>query len=343
MIGAVGGVAAVAVTGVFVVGVAILGGGSDTTAGGGGGLRPGSVPAPFAGAVAAAAQVCPAVGGPVIAAQVDVESNWDPRAHNPSGASGIAQFLPDTWVTWGRDYDGDGTADVWDPADAIPSQAAYDCALMDQMKAAVAAGKVHGGLLELTLAAYNAGAGNVLKYGGIPPFPETQAYVPKILQLAHDTYAGTGGTTAPAGPFAQAEVSEAQKWLGTPYRFGGGGWAGPSGGPPPGFDCSGLVQRAVYVGSGGTMVLPRTADGQARVGQQIAQGPGSGIDLSTLAPGDAIAFQNDPSRPGYYAHIGIYVGNGTMIAAPHTGARVKEESVTSPYWTGVVWSVRRYG
>ncbi len=342
MIGKLGGVAA-AVSGGLILGVAMLGAGSDTTASGGG-LRAGSVPGQFVAAVHVAGSVCPALGEPIIAAQVDQESHWDPRARNTtSGASGIAQFLLSTWAGWGRDYSGDGTADIWDPNDAIPSQAGYDCALLGQMRAALTAGTVHGGLIELTLAAYNAGAGNVIKYGGIPPFPETRAYVPAILALAADTYADAGGAAPPSGPFAAAEIAEAEHWKGTAYVFGGGTLDGPSGGPPPGFDCSSLVRRAVYVASGRHTVLPRTADAQARLGQQIASGRGWTIDLARLAPGDVVAFKNDPSQPGTYDHIGIYLGGGRMIAAPHTGDVVKEESIAVSYWRSVDWSVRRFG
>jgi len=56
-----------------------------------------------------------------------------------------------------------------------------------------------------------------------------------------------------------------------------------------------------------------------------------------------IAFQNDPTRPGTYSHIAVYLGGGQIIAAPHTGNVVKIQPVTIPYWTSTTWSVRRYG
>ncbi|NEE51661.1 lytic transglycosylase domain-containing protein, partial [Streptomyces sp. SID8455] len=77
---------------------------------------------------------------------------------------GIAQFIPGTWATHGIDGNGDGKRDVWDPADAIPSAASYDCEIAGYVK------KVPGDPTSNMLAAYNAGAYAVIKYGGVPPY-----------------------------------------------------------------------------------------------------------------------------------------------------------------------------
>lgn len=58
----------------------------------------------------------------------------EPRAQSPAAAQGIAQFIPGTWATHGIDGDNDGDRDVWDPADAIPSAASYDCELAGYVK-----------------------------------------------------------------------------------------------------------------------------------------------------------------------------------------------------------------
>ena len=60
-----------------------------------------------------------------------------------------------------------------------------------------------------------------------------------------------------------------------------------------------------------------------------------------LQPGDVIAFAL--SGGGDYDHIGIYLGDGRMIAAPHTGGVVGIADLTSSYWTSVPWIVRRLG
>ena len=350
--------AAAAAFGVGVLSVCLLTASLGTTpaaATGPGAVRAGVVPTAYAGLVAAAGTVCPAFGPAVIAAQLATESGWNPAAVSPAGAQGIAQFMPATWAVWGRD--GDGTASPFDPADAVPAQAAFDCALAATMTAALAAGEVTGAVTDLALAAYNAGPAAVLTAHGIPPYAETQAYVTRIDALAaSDTTptgggsggtggggtggGGTGGVGAPAGSFAAAEIAAARAELGLPYVWGGGDTAGPTGG---GFDCSGLVLYAVYAASGGTITLPHDSNVQGRMGVQVALGLGSTVNLGLLQPGDVIAFNLDGGS--HYSHIGIYVGNGMLLHASHPGAGggVKLESLTEAYWAPYLWSVRRYG
>lgn len=147
-------------------------------------LDPEKVPDPaFVPLLEDAAAHCGGIDAPLLAAQIEAESNWDPRAESPAGAQGIAQFMPATWEAWGYDADGDGVADVWDPGDAIPSQGRFMCAMHDDIAAAQEDNRLPTEIssMELALAAYNAGLGAVLEYRGIPPFPETQTYVPSIM------------------------------------------------------------------------------------------------------------------------------------------------------------------
>src|SRR5690606_3645713 len=113
----------------------------------------------------------------LLAAQLYQESGFNPRAVSPAQAQGIAQFIPGTWATHGVDGDGDGDRDVWDPADAIPSAANYDCTLAKTVKG------VPGDPVNSMLAAYNAGPYRVLAAGGIPNIAETKNYVKRIRQL----------------------------------------------------------------------------------------------------------------------------------------------------------------
>jgi soluble lytic murein transglycosylase-like protein len=136
------------------------------------------VPQELRRVIVKAAERCPAVPVEVFAAQIAAESGWDPRAVSPAGAQGIAQFMPAVWEQYGIDANGDGTADVWDPVDAIHSAAELNCLNRRLVKDA------SGNRLHNTLAAYNAGFGSVLKYDGVPPFPETETYLARILEYA---------------------------------------------------------------------------------------------------------------------------------------------------------------
>ncbi len=125
-----------------------------------------------------AAKRCKEVPLEVLAAQIAAESAWDPRAVSPAGARGIAQFMPAVWDQYGIDADGDGIADIENPVDAIHSAAALNCVNRKLVRG------ISGNRLRNTLAAYNAGYGAVRQYDGIPPYPETQAYVAKVLESA---------------------------------------------------------------------------------------------------------------------------------------------------------------
>jgi soluble lytic murein transglycosylase-like protein len=102
----------------------------------------------------------------LLAAQLYAESGFNPFARSPAGAEGIAQFMPGTADAYGLDNPFDAVA-------AIDAQAHLMSDLLRQF----------GGKVALALAGYNAGAGAVQQYGGIPPYAETRAYVAKILGL----------------------------------------------------------------------------------------------------------------------------------------------------------------
>lgn len=125
-----------------------------------------------------AAKRCEEIPVEIFAAQIAAESGWDVTAVSPAGARGIAQFMPEVWDQYGIDANGDGTADIFDPVDAIHSAAELNCINRRLVRDA------SGNRLQNTLAAYNAGFGSVLKYDGIPPFPETETYVARILKYA---------------------------------------------------------------------------------------------------------------------------------------------------------------
>jgi soluble lytic murein transglycosylase-like protein len=166
-----------------------------------GALPPGVVPAAYQMFVLRAAQTCPGITAPLLAAQLDAESGWNPNAVSPVGAQGLAQFMPGTWAGEGLDGDGDGIRDPFNPADAIASQANFMCKLL----AAVLGDRtLHGDPIDLALAAYNAGLGAVQRYAGVPPYMETQNYVRRIRTLAA-TYVAQ--RTAPVASFGRGTAT----------------------------------------------------------------------------------------------------------------------------------------
>ena len=110
--------------------------------------------------------------------------------------------MPSTWASAGKDGDGDGKADIWDPHDAIWSQGNYMCGLASQVETAKKSGKLTGDTLQLTLAAYNAGIYAVMRYGSVPPYAETTKYVQRIVELSRTKYAASGGGNGDSGPTA---------------------------------------------------------------------------------------------------------------------------------------------
>ncbi len=101
----------------------------------------------------------------LLKAVAKVESNFDPQAVSPKGAQGLMQLMPETASAY-------RVREVFDPRENLRAAAAYLRDLLDEF-----------GDLSLALAAYNAGPEKVRAYGGIPPYPETRAYVRRVLSF----------------------------------------------------------------------------------------------------------------------------------------------------------------
>ncbi|MFE6687223.1 NlpC/P60 family protein [Streptomyces sp. NPDC057743] len=275
------------------------------------GLAKGAVPAAYQSLVQKWGTLCPALSPALLAAQLYQESGWNPRAHSPANALGIAQFIPETWAAHAIDGNGDGKKDIWDPEDAIPSAASYDCELARYVKGAP------GDATANMLAAYNAGAYRVIQYDGVPPYGETQGYVKSITTLAKSFEAPTAPVAS--SQQASAAIYYAQEKLGTPYLWGGNGTADEGGR----FDCSGLT-KAAYHSVG--IELPRVANDQWNAGPHPKR--------DELLPGDLVFFAHDLNDPRTIHHVGIYVGGGYMINAPYTGAVIRFDKIDQPDYIG---------
>jgi hypothetical protein len=101
----------------------------------------------------------------LLAAMAKQESGFNPQAVSPAGAQGLMQLMPGT-------ADALGVTNSFDPQQAVDGAARLMDDLLDRF-----------GSTQLALAAYNAGPGAVMRYDGVPPYPETQNYVKSIMAM----------------------------------------------------------------------------------------------------------------------------------------------------------------
>jgi cell wall-associated NlpC family hydrolase len=125
-------------------------------------------------------------------------------------------------------------------------------------------------------------------------------------QIGNVTVAIPTSKSQGGGPLESKAANLVKKYLGVQYQ-----WGGES---PTGFDCSGLLQ---YVWKSLGVKIPRTSQEQWNAGRPV--------DLRNLKPGDAVFTEMGADGPG---HVGMYVGNGKIIAAPHTGTVVQVQNLS---------------
>jgi len=117
-------------------------------------------------------------------------------------------------------------------------------------------------------------------------------------------------------------VKTAYTQMGKKYRYGGKS-------PRQGFDCSGLIWWAYDKHN---ITVPRVTKDQAKHGRAVR--------LKYARLGDIVVFRTGKGAHGL--HTGIYSGKNTFIHSPKTGARVRVESLSVPYWSKKLIRVRRY-
>ena len=161
--------------------------------------------------------------------------------------------------------------------------------------------------------------------------------MPRVLAYFQQFGGATGGTDAGSalgvesvspgrmlslaggGSVGSDVVRKGLQHLGTPYVWGGT--------KPGGFDCSGLCQY-LYAQEG--VQIPRVSQDQFRAGRSVPS--------SQMQPGDLVFFQKN----GDVHHVGIYLGGGKFLHAPHTGDVVKISSLSEPYYRAQFAGARRY-
>lgn len=259
------------------------------------------IPPDYLGLYQRAALTCPGLDWTVLAAIGKVESDHGRstlpgvrNGSNTAGAQGPMQMLPATFAAYDHPVDADPLptepGGATPPSPYNPTDAIYAAARY--LCASGVADDPSGAMIT-----YNCGN----------PGPGCQVAAAGYAADVTATAASYRSLDDQPGTAAGIVIQAASSMLGTPYVWGGT--------DPGGFDCSGLAQWA-YAHAG--ISLPRTAQLQYDAGPRRA-------GTATLQPGDLLFFGSGSQS---VEHVGIYLGDGLMIDAPHTGAVVRLDRIS---------------
>jgi peptidoglycan DL-endopeptidase CwlO len=198
------------------------------------------------------------------------------------------------------DANGDGTASVYDPADAIASAAKYllEHGVLTNVDQAIFAYNHLESYVQAVLS-----WAHLYASGGYTVSQATLVSSPQCLPGVTLTSASRT-TSAAAHSAVGAAISFAEQQLGKPYLWGGTG--------PDAFDCSGLVMMA-YRAAG--IDIPRTSEEQWLWGPRVS--------ASQVQPGDLVFFVGSDGTPTAPGHVGLVIGGGLMIEAYATGFPIR--------------------
>lgn len=302
-----------------------------------------NIPPEYVEPIKKAAQVS-GLPAPIVAKQIQAESNFDRHAGSPAGAKGPAQFIDSTWAVYGNG------GDVYDIEDALDAYGRYMRDLAQQVEQYANGDK--GLHVKLTLAAYNAGPGAVAQYKGIPPFTETQNYISKIIDGAQVSFS----------PSCQQVIGNIS-WDGD---LGDGEWTNPL---PGGVFTSGYGMRNVFppgdwrnehvgvdiaspgagTSPGGVVIAPTDmtvvgfleADGCVTTLQE--EPPNLGFNFchlnswsvsqgAELKRGDIIGIEGgraggNPSAYATHLHLEIYSPDSPVPGVPYNGFNLDPEPI----------------
>ncbi|MEV6317821.1 transglycosylase SLT domain-containing protein [Streptomyces sp. NPDC051776] len=153
------------------------------------------VPQKLRDSIKDAGAICDAIGPVVIAAQIERETNFREDYVGPDGNEGISQLPKDVFERLGEDTNNNGETSAFDAEDSIRAQGRYLCELAGEAQELIDQG-ASGSVLDLTLAAYNAGTDAVREAKGVPQDTTTQSYVSGVRAL-FPRYQGVLGDIPP--------------------------------------------------------------------------------------------------------------------------------------------------